>query len=108
MVQLSRQIRKRKEYLFHKTQEAQERLTWERKQALKQALLGGKTLPTELRKDAAEIGKDLQYDEAQAAPSSAIDSEYSKVGLYEPKILVTTSRDPSSKLQTFAKVRIAE
>lgn len=37
-------------------------------------------------------------------PGSHIDDEYARVGLYEPKIVITTSRDPSSRLLQFAKV----
>ena len=37
-------------------------------------------------------------------PSSHIDNEYSRAGIMDPKIIVTTSRDPSSKLLQFAKV----
>ncbi len=37
-------------------------------------------------------------------PSSHIDNEYSRAGILDPKIVVTTSRDPSSKLLQFAKV----
>lgn len=33
------------------------------------------------------------------------DDEYALAGVEDPKILLTTSRDPSSKLQQFAKVR---
>lgn len=40
-----------------------------------------------------------------AEPGSHIDDEYARVGLYEPKIVITTSRDPSSRLLQFAKVR---
>lgn len=32
-----------------------------------------------------------------------IDDEYGNVGLYDPKICITTSRDPSSKLKQFIK-----
>jgi U3 small nucleolar ribonucleoprotein protein IMP4 len=49
-------------------------------------------------------GKDLVLDEAQREPGSHIDDEYAKVGLYEPKIVITTSRDPSSRLLQFSKV----
>jgi U3 small nucleolar ribonucleoprotein protein IMP4 len=45
--------------------EAQERQTFERKQQLKDALAGGRSLPTELKKDAKRLGKDLAFDEAQ-------------------------------------------
>jgi U3 small nucleolar ribonucleoprotein protein IMP4 len=38
-------------------------------------------------------------------PTTHIDSEYSRAGIMDPKIILTTSRDPSSKLLQFAKVR---
>lgn len=41
-----------------------------------------------------------------AEPSNHVDSEYSRAGIDDPKILITTSRDPSSKLLQFAKVRL--
>lgn len=64
--QIRRQIRERRQYVYAKSLEAQERQTWERKQQLKDALATGKPLPTELRKDAKGLGKDLGFDEAQA------------------------------------------
>jgi U3 small nucleolar ribonucleoprotein protein IMP4 len=80
----------------------------------------GKQLPTELRKDAKEMGgKDLVLDEAQQGESRVtygeirrahaidpghIDDEYAKVGTYDPKIVITTSRSPSSRLLQFSKV----
>lgn len=36
--------------------------------------------------------------------SSHIDDEYKWAGVEDPKIMVTTSRDPSSRLKMFAKV----
>ncbi len=39
---------------------------YERKQVLKEALASGKGLPTELRKQAQDLGKDFAFDEAQA------------------------------------------
>ena len=36
-------------------------------------------------------------------PGSSIDSEYARAGQYDPKVLITTSRDPSSRLTQFAK-----
>jgi len=52
--------------IYQREREIQERQTFHRKQQLKDALASGKTLPTELRKDAVKLGKDLQFDEAQA------------------------------------------
>jgi hypothetical protein len=37
-------------------------------------------------------------------PTTHVDDEYSKAGMRDPKILITTSRDPSSRLMQFAKV----
>jgi U3 small nucleolar ribonucleoprotein protein IMP4 len=55
--------------VYAKSLEAQERQTYERKQQLKDALATGKPLPTELKKQATALGKDLIFDEAQAGPS---------------------------------------
>lgn len=37
-------------------------------------------------------------------PTSHIDNEYSRAGIQDPKLVITTSRDPSSKLLQFSKV----
>lgn len=103
---LRRQTRERRQYVYAKSLEAQERQTWERKQQLKDALATGKSLPTELKKDAKQLGRDLAFDEAQSDPTTHIDNEYSRAGAQDPKIVVTTSRDPSSKLLQFAKVYV--
>lgn len=52
--------------MYAKSVEAQERQTFERKRQVKDALASGKSLPTELRKDAKDLGRDLAFDEAQA------------------------------------------
>jgi U3 small nucleolar ribonucleoprotein protein IMP4 len=65
----------------------------------------GKDLPTELRKSAVEMRKDLAFDAAQEDPMTSVDYEYARAGIRDPKLVITTSRDPSSKLLQFAKVR---
>jgi len=35
---------------------------------------------------------------------STVDDEYLKIGVEDPRVLVTTSRNPSSRLMQFAKV----
>ena len=62
---LRRQTRERRQYIYAKSLEAQERQTYVRKQQIKDALASGKALPTELRKDAGTLGRDLAFDEAQ-------------------------------------------
>lgn len=64
--QLRRQTRERRQYVYAKSLEAQERQTYIRKQQLKDALASGKALPTELRKEAQSLGNDLAFDQAQA------------------------------------------
>jgi hypothetical protein len=72
LIKLRRQARERRQYVYAKSLEAQERLTYERKQQLKDALASGKSLPTELRKQARELGKDLAFDEAQAGQGFSV------------------------------------
>lgn len=43
-------------------------------------------------------------DDNTAVPRTHIDDEYAKAGEADPKVLLTTSRDPSSRLVSFAKV----
>ena len=38
-----------------------------------------------------------------SAPKSIVDDEYAMAGVKDPKIVITTSRDPSSRLTQFAK-----
>ncbi|KAJ1922211.1 snoRNA-binding rRNA-processing protein imp4 [Mycoemilia scoparia] len=63
----------------------------------------GRPIPTELNAEAEKLRKELPYDEAQQEPESHIDDEYARAGIFDPKVMITTSRDPSSRLQQFAK-----
>lgn len=98
-----RETRLRREYLYRKSLETKEKLIFERKQLIKDALTAGKSIPSDLRKEATLLKKDIFYDEGQKNPTSHIDDEYATAGVSDPKILITTSRDPSSRLQQFAK-----
>ncbi|CDS09982.1 hypothetical protein LRAMOSA02659 [Lichtheimia ramosa] len=100
---IRRNTRLRREYLYKKSLEANERTNFEKKQAIKQAIEEGKAIPTELRNMSKELREDLPFDQAQSAPTSHIDDEYARAGVFDPKIMITTSRDPSSRLQQFAK-----
>jgi len=40
-----------------------------------------------------------------AGVTSHIDDEYQMAGVDDPRILITTSRNPSARLKQFAKVR---
>lgn len=114
---LRRQARERREYIHRKSLEQQEQQLFERKQKVRQLLAAGKPIPKELLQghndasfsaDLQKLARDVPLDEAQSAPSTSLDDEYSLAGQYDPKILITTSRDPSSRLAQFAKeVRLA-
>ncbi|KAJ3365426.1 hypothetical protein AMAG_05323 [Allomyces macrogynus ATCC 38327] len=98
-----RDARLRKEYLYKKAHEQQEQATFEKKQQVKAALESGKAIPHDLRKAGKQFQQDLLYDDAQEAPETHEDDEYARAGEVDPKILITTSRDPSSRLLQFAK-----
>ncbi len=64
----------------------------------------GKPLPTELRREEAKLRHDVELeDDNTAVPRTHIDDEYAHAGERDPKILITTSRDPSTRLVAFAK-----
>lgn len=67
----------------------------------------GKPIPTELRKDESQLRREIELeDDNTAVPRSHIDDEYGHAGEADPKVLLTTSRDPSSRLIQFAKVGV--
>ena len=94
----------RREYLFKKNVEKQEGAKTEKKLAIKRALKSGKPIPTELRREERELRHEIDLeDERTAGTSTHIDDEYARAGMEDPAILVTTCRDPSSRLQQFVK-----
>ncbi|KAG0670545.1 snoRNA-binding rRNA-processing protein imp4 [Pichia californica] len=100
---LRKQARERREYLFRKAQQLREQNTIEKRQQLSNALANGKALPKEIADD-KELQKNYLYDESTQRENDELDDEYSALsGLIEPRILITTSRNPSSKLQQFTK-----
>ncbi|KAF0988488.1 hypothetical protein HZS_3038 [Henneguya salminicola] len=100
---LRRDIRKRKEYLYVKNKEALEKATVERKRQLRAALEEGKSIPTELYDSEADLRKLMIYDDSRWDERNEIDNEYKWAGVQDPKIVVTTSRSPSSRLKMFVK-----
>ncbi|KAA0066046.1 hypothetical protein IC582_021700 [Cucumis melo] len=101
---LRRNIRLRREYLYRKSLEGKERLLYEKKRKIREALEEGKPFPTELRNEEAALRKEIELeDELTAVPRTHIDDEYANASEVDPKILITTSRDPSAPLTQFAK-----
>jgi len=101
---LRRNIRLRREYLYRKSLEGKEREIYEKKQKLRKALEEGKPIPTELRLEEQQLSHEIRMeDEATQVPRSHTDDEYQNAGIEDPKIFITTSRNPSSRLIQFAK-----
>tara|TARA_B100000795_G_scaffold251868_1_gene220986 strand:- start:318 stop:1178 length:861 start_codon:yes stop_codon:yes gene_type:complete len=101
---LRQNARLRREYLYKKATDAKDSVTAERKRKFREAVESGKPVPTELRNDAEQLQREIALDDAEhEQPSDGIDSEYFNAGVTDPKVLITTSRDPSSKLVQFLK-----
>ncbi|SMN18644.1 similar to Saccharomyces cerevisiae YNL075W IMP4 Component of the SSU processome, which is required for pre-18S rRNA processing [Maudiozyma saulgeensis] len=101
---LRRQARERREYLYRKAQQLQEAQQEQKRQIIKESLAQGKPLPKEIAED-TELQRDFRYDQShQTENDEEIDNEYSHTsGLVDPRIIITTSRDPSTRLSQFAK-----
>lgn len=104
---LRRQARERREYLYRKAQELQESQLQQKRQIIKQALAQGKPLPKEIAED-EQLQQDFRYDQTirgeQEEAEEEVDDEYAATsGISEPRVIVTTSRDPSTRLSQFAK-----
>lgn len=80
----------------------QEKTEADQLKTLKKALDEGKPIPRELRPVAGDLAKKLTFDEG-VQETMSIDDEYRTAGIIDPKLMITTSRDPSSRLQQFAK-----
>lgn len=113
---LRRNTRLRKEYLYKKSIAKEDKEILEKKKLIKEALDKGVPIPSSLKEEASSLLNDIEYDGKEpeiekederysriGSLSLSMDSEYAKAGIYDPKILITTSRNPSSKLTQFAK-----
>ncbi|CAA6667134.1 unnamed protein product [Spirodela intermedia] len=101
---LRRTIRERREYLYRKNLEAKERVLYDKKRKIREAIAEERPIPTELRNEEAELRKEIDLeDEQTAVPRTHEDDEYANASEKDPKILLTTSRGPSQPLTQFAK-----
>mmetsp|Transcript_18465 Transcript_18465/g.23781 ORF Transcript_18465/g.23781 Transcript_18465/m.23781 type:complete len:297 (-) Transcript_18465:196-1086(-) len=99
-----RQTRMRREYLYRKSLEGRDKVAYEKKRLVREALAGGKRLPTELRASYDTLKESVDAEDTRTSEvRTHMDDEYGDAGLIEPRVCVTTSRDPSSRLKQFAK-----
>ncbi|BBN01113.1 U3 small nucleolar ribonucleoprotein protein IMP4 [Marchantia polymorpha subsp. ruderalis] len=101
---IRRTTRLRREYLYRKSLEGKERTLYEKKRKIRLALEEGKPIPTELRNEEAALREEIDLEDDNTAElRTHIDDEYAHADEKDPKILLTTSRDPSSRLTQFVK-----
>ncbi|KAM8793677.1 U3 small nucleolar ribonucleoprotein IMP4 [Eudromia elegans] len=101
---LRRQARQRREYLERRAQEQRLQRQRERRERLRSALQENRPLPPELRRDALALQAALEFDTPGGdVLTSSHDDEYRWAGLEPPRVMVTTSREPSARLRQFAK-----
>jgi rRNA maturation protein Rpf1 len=64
----------------------------------------GKPIPTELKGEEAALREQASLEDVRtAALTTHVDDEYARAGEEDPRILLTTSRNPSTRLTAFAK-----
>ena len=100
---LRQNIRLRKEYLHRRALEDRLSVTTEKKKRLREALDENKPIPGDLRQEERSLRKTLDLQDERTINRSHMDDEYVNLGVEDPKILLTTSRDPSSRLTQFLK-----
>ncbi|XP_036763477.2 U3 small nucleolar ribonucleoprotein protein IMP4 isoform X3 [Manis pentadactyla] len=101
---LRREARLRREYLYRKVREQEWQAAQDRKEKVRRALEENRLIPTELRREALALQGSLEFDDAGGeGVTNHMDDEYRWAGVEDPKVMITTSRDPSSRLKMFAK-----
>lgn len=103
---IRKQARQRRDYLYRKAQVLKSAEISEKRAKLRASIAQGRPLDSAIANDKA-LRKDFAYDEARpdhtVQEELDLDDEYHLSGLVEPRVLVTTSRDPSTRLAAFSK-----
>lgn len=100
---IRKQARQRRDYLYRRAVLLKDAEVSEKRAKLREALASGKPIDAEIGKD-KRLREDFDYDVTAKDSAEDVDDEYSELsGVVDPRVLVTTSRDPSSRLQSFSK-----
>ena len=92
---MQRHRRLTREYLHRKHKESTQRTIQEKKEKVKKALDNSHILPSTLRGEAIALADKLDWDDAGGdGIVSHEDDEYRWAGVEDPRIMITTSRDP--------------
>ena len=102
-----KQARQRRDYLYRRAVTLRDAEIAEKRAKLRASLAAGKSLDPAIAND-KELRKDYKYDESRpdrtVDEELDLDDEYAELsGIVDPRVLVTTSRDPSTRLASFAK-----
>eukprot|EP00457_Paulinella_chromatophora_P010191 gb/GEZN01010285.1/.p1 GENE.gb/GEZN01010285.1/~~gb/GEZN01010285.1/.p1 ORF type:complete len:299 (-),score=34.97 gb/GEZN01010285.1/:330-1226(-) len=101
---IRRNARMRREYLYRKSLEGKEKEVYEKKRKIKEALASGRPVPRELHEESMKLNAYVSADDANTERlKAAMDDEYNLAGEFDPKVVITTARSPSSRLIQFAK-----
>lgn len=100
---LRRQARLRREFIYGKSQERKQAAVLEKKKAVKRSLEENKEFHSTVQKEALRFQDSLEWDEAAENVKTHEDDEYRWAGVEDPKVVITTSHDPSVKLKQFVK-----
>lgn len=113
---LRRQARLRREYLYRKSLQDKVKGIQDKKDKLKRNLEENVPIHPNLRKSALHVQRKIEWEDAGPEMAMAMgtemgggavanpeDDEYRWAGVEDPKIVITTSRDPSSRLKMFVK-----
>ena len=95
---IRREVRLSQEFLYLKQRDHK----YETKRGkLKKAMDVGKSIPTELMNAAHEVHHDIELDRLENIYD--VDDDNASIGLIELKTIITTSREPKSRLKQFSK-----
>ncbi|CAD6500988.1 BgTH12-06689 [Blumeria graminis f. sp. triticale] len=102
-----KQARQRRDYLYRRALILRDSEISEKRAKLRAALASGRTPDPTIVNDKG-LREDFKFDESKIDLTKNdaldLDDEYSQLsGTVDPRILVTTSRDPSTRLSSFAK-----
>lgn len=104
---IRKQARQRRDYLYRRALQLRDAEVAEKRAKLRASLASGKPLDPGIAND-KQLRKDFVYDESRpdlsANESLDLDDEYAALsGIVDPRVVVTTSRDPSARLSAFSK-----
>ena len=104
---IRRQARQRRDYLYRRALTLRDAEIASKRSKLKASLATGRPLDPSIASDKS-LRADYKYDESQSNLSTQeeldLDDEYAHLsGINDPRVLITTSRSPSTRLSAFAK-----